>query len=121
MNRKTDGSIFTDKTKAPEPANLAVALGQKDKLWQEVYDLVCARYPSALSEWKWPGAKHRRNFRIKDRKRVIIYLLPRDRRFMVAFVFDPKAYEAVISSNVAAEIKWTCNRPPLMQKAVASA
>ena len=45
------------------------------------------------------------SFRIKDKKRAIIYLLPRQDEFLVAFVFGNKAYEAILKSEVSDQIK----------------
>ena len=41
----------------------------------------------------------------KDKKRTIIYLLPRDSFFMAAFVFDEKATVEALRSNISQDIK----------------
>lgn len=100
-----DQSIFTDKARPPQPADLATALGTRHPLWQDLCALAVSKYPKAISEWYFPGAKWGWNFRIKDKKRAIVYLLPRDGYFMAAFVFGGKAYEKILESTVAQEIK----------------
>ena len=45
------------------------------------------------------------SFRIKDKKRAIIYLLPRDGEFMAAFVFGQRACDAIIQSEISEQIK----------------
>lgn len=100
-----DRSIFTDKTKAPQPGELAAALGDKYHLWQDLCALACSKYPAALSEWYYPGAKWGWNYRIKDKKRAIVYLLPREHAFLAAFVFGERAYEQIMQSTVVKEIK----------------
>ena len=45
------------------------------------------------------------SYRIKDRKRAIIYFLPRDKYFKVAFVFGQKATDIVLKSNISPDIK----------------
>lgn len=100
-----DGSIFMDKTKAPQPDELAAALGDRYHLWQDLCTLACSKYPAALSEWYYPGAKWGWNYRIKDKKRAIVYLLPREHAFLAAFVFGERAYEQIMQSTVAKEIK----------------
>ena len=42
---------------------------------------------------------------MKDKKRAIIYFLPRDRFFKVAFVFGEKATAQVLASGIAPAIK----------------
>lgn len=42
---------------------------------------------------------------MKSKKRNIIYFLPRQGQFQVAFVFGPKAFEKVMESQVNGDIK----------------
>ena len=100
-----DASIFLDKTKKPTQKDLKVALGKSYSYWKSIYDLVYLKYPNALSEWNFPGQKYGWSVRIKDKKRVILYLLPRDKKLLVAFVFGQKAFEKIIDSNISEEIK----------------
>lgn len=100
-----DTSIFTDKSKKPEEQALKNALGKSWDLWQEIVNIVYRKYPKAVSEWNFPGQKYGWSFRIKDKKRAIIYLLPRDQHFMVAFNFGQKAFEKIMESNISGEIK----------------
>jgi hypothetical protein len=100
-----DSSIFMDKNKAPDEAMLAAALGKTCALWKEIEKYVCGKYPAAVKEWKMSGAKYGWSYRLSDKKRVIIYLLPRGNYFKTAFVFGNKAYEEVLESNVSPDIK----------------
>ena len=45
------------------------------------------------------------SFRIKDKRRAIIYFLPRKKYFKVAFVFRQKAYDIILESDISDEIK----------------
>ena len=67
--------------------------------------MVYEQYPRATEEWNFPGKKYGWSFRIKDKKRAIIYLLPRDGFFMVAFVFGQKATDEIMKSDVDEKIK----------------
>ncbi|MGZ5134410.1 MAG: DUF3788 domain-containing protein [Flavitalea sp.] len=100
-----DISIFIDKTNKPEQKDLITALGKTYNLWQDIINLVYLKYPSAVSDWNFPGQKYGWSLKIKDKKRAIIYLLPRDKRFMVAFNFGQKAFEKIMDSNISEEIK----------------
>lgn len=44
------------------------------------------------------------SFRMSDKKRVIIYLLPRDNFFKVAFVFGQKAFDRILESKINSTI-----------------
>ncbi len=98
-------SIFMDKSKKPGETELKKALGKTFPYWKSLEEFTLKNEPSAKNEWKFSGAKFGWSFRISDKKRVIIYLLPRDGFFKTAFVFGGKAYEEVMASNVSDEIK----------------
>jgi hypothetical protein len=100
-----DISIFTDKSKQPAKHDLIKALDKTFEIWQEIREYTLLKYPDAIEEWNYSGDKYGWSFRIKDKKRAILYLLPRDRYFKVAFVFGQKATYAIMESDIAAEIK----------------
>lgn len=100
-----DGSIFMDKSMIPDEGMLKAALGDLFPIWQQLCAFVNEQQPAALNEWNFPGAKYGWSFRIKDKKRAIIYLLPREKYFMVAFVFGQKATDIIMQSRISAEIQ----------------
>jgi hypothetical protein len=101
-----DTNIFTEKNHQPTTTILAAALGNKQyNFWQQICDSVYQQYPKASGEWNFPGQKYGWSFRIKDKKRAIIYFLPREKKFLVAFVFGQKAVEAIMQSDIAETIK----------------
>ena len=100
-----DRSIFLVKEAKPTESELVEKLGLKHMLWKQIYDLVLLKYPNGLAEWNFPGKKYGWSFRIKDKKRAIIYLLPRDGFFKVAFVFGDKAVNEIMNSNISEDIK----------------
>jgi hypothetical protein len=100
-----DISIFTEKTIQPDHNDLKKALGDHYRNWCTIRDYVLEQYPGGIEEWNFPGIKYGWSFRIKDKKRAIIYLLPRDGYFKAAFVFGAKAFEQVMQSSVSDDIK----------------
>jgi len=98
-------SIFMDKSQIPTDDDLRRALGDKYELWMAIRDRVFEKYPEGCEEWNFPGKKYGWSFRIKDKKRAIIYLLPRDQAFLAAFVFGGRAFEAILTSEVSEQIK----------------
>ena len=82
-------SIFKDKNKQPNKNDLKESLGDTYQLWQLIEDYVISKYPKGFEEWSC--SKYGWSCRIKDKKLVIIYLLPRDRFFKVALVFGQKS------------------------------
>ena len=100
-----DSSVFMDKDLIPSDSDLKEVLGGKYELWLEIRDRVLHLYPGGTEEWNFPGKKYGWSFRIKDKKRAIIYLLPREGAFLAAFVFGGKATDAIMESEVSEEIK----------------
>ncbi len=100
-----DISIFQDKTITPTDNDLVEKLDSTYNLWIQLQNFVLSKYPDGLSEWNYPGKKYGWSFRIKDKKRAIIYFLPRDKYFKVAFVFGQKAIDIVLASDIIPEIK----------------
>lgn len=100
-----DTSVFQDKTKVPTDKELIKKLDPTYKLWVEIKDFVMDKYPNGSAEWNYPGKKFGWSYRIKDKKRVIIYFLPREHYFKVAFVFGQKATDEILESNISDTIK----------------
>lgn len=100
-------SIFTNKAEIPDDFMLSGALGDLFGVWMNMRDYVFDVYPKATEEWNSPGQKQGWSFRIKDKKRAIIYLLPQEKYFLVAFVFGAKATTEALSSGISNEIKNT--------------
>ena len=98
-------SIFPDKAKKPDDQDLVVTLGDQYKLWNDLREFVLDKYPMAIEEWNYPGKKYGWSFRMKDKKRAIIYLLPQQGCFKAAFVFGQKAVDQVLQSEISTEIK----------------
>jgi hypothetical protein len=97
--------IFEDLSVKPDDQELSVAYGEKYALWKEIRDFAFERYPKATEEWFTSGKKYGWSFRIKDKKRAIIYFIPYDHFFKVAFVYGEKATREALNSSISAEIK----------------
>jgi hypothetical protein len=98
-------SIFMDLKKTPQTADLEIPLGKNFQIWQEIRDFVFMKYPEAIEEWHVSVKKYGWGFRIKDKKRAIIYLSPRIGFFRVAMVFGQKATDWILNSDISDAIK----------------
>ena len=98
-----DISIFINKEAIPNNSDLTDALGDTYDIWQTIVDYVQLKYPNSVDEWNY--SKYGWSFRMKDKKRAIIYFLPRDNFFKVAFVFGQKATEKIMQSHITNFIK----------------
>ena len=100
-----DTSIFTHEQEQPTNAAVIKALGNAHDYWNEITAYVKSMLPGVQEEWKNAGKKYGWSFRLKDKKRVIIYLLPRQKALKVSLVFGQKAVETVMESNVSDQVK----------------
>jgi len=100
-----DKSIFTDKNRKPGESDIKKALGDTYDLWQQIIQYVFANYPYSQNEWNFPGEKYGWSYRIRFKDRVVLYLLPRQGFFKVAFVFGQKATSLILKSDISESIK----------------
>jgi len=100
-----DISIFTDKLDVPNDVALRLELDNTYSIWKHIEKYVFEKQKNLSTEWSFPSPRYGWSYRIKDRKRVVVYLLPRKGFFMAAFNFGPKAYDEILKSDVADAIK----------------
>lgn len=98
-----DTSIFINKDKAPSETDLKKALGNNYETWVLIKDYVFKNCTGAFDEWNY--SKFGWNYRIKDKKRTIIYMMPCSNFFKASFVLGEKATKEILNSNVSPEIK----------------
>ncbi len=98
-------SIFTDKNIEPAIDQLHQGLGESFHIWKHLQEFTVSQYPEAVGQWHFSGEKFGWSYRIKDKKRVLLYLLPRDQFFKAAFVFGQKAFDQIMESRISETIK----------------
>lgn len=95
-----DISIFPDKTITPTESDLVQKLDSAYDLWIQIKDFVLSKYPNGIILGKnMVGVIELRQ------KRAIIYFLPRDKFFKVAFAFGQKATDIIMSRDIDDDIK----------------
>ena len=97
--------IFTDKENSPTESQLKTALGETFSFWQKIKMVVFKKYPDGVELWSFSGKKYGWVYRIKDKKRAILYLIPLEGYFKVAFVFGQKATDSIMASDISDKIK----------------
>jgi hypothetical protein len=105
--------VFMDKAHSPTKQDLHSAIATTYSIWEQLRNYVLVKYPKATEEWNYPGVKYGWSFRMKDKKRAIVYFLPRDKFFMVALVFGAKATQEALNSNISGEIKSVIEAAPV--------
>lgn len=98
-------SSFIDKKKEPNEAELKVVLDTTYAYWKHLRDFTVQCFPKAQAAWHYSGDKYGWSFRICDKKRVLLYLLPHDTFFKIAMLFGQKASDEILDSSVSETIK----------------
>lgn len=98
-------SIFLDKNHQPTQIDLQNGIEVTFPVWKMIEAYLNEVYPKVESKWHFTSAKMGWSFRMSDSKRVLVYLLPRDKHFKVAMVFGQKATDLVLESEVSESIK----------------
>lgn len=98
-------SFFTDLTKIPGNDDLKSAIGNLFPLWVEIRDFTFEKHPAAIEEWHISVKKYGWLYRIKDKKRAIIYLSPRTGYFIVSMVFGQKATDKILAAEISESVK----------------
>ena len=98
-------SIFDDKSRNPTDKDLTGVLGETYALWKDLRDFVLQQYPGAAEEWYHSGKNSGWGFRLKDKKRAILYLTPCDGCFKASLVFGEKATKEALAGNISEDIK----------------
>ncbi len=95
-------------------------MGTTFNSWQAIAEYTKEKYPNAVEEWNFRSEKYGWSFRLKDTKRVLVYLSLRDMFFKVAFVFGQKATDVLLESSISEDIKMKLKQQKFMLKVAAS-
>ncbi len=93
-------SAFDDKSRPPRDDDLAVMLGSTFVFWNELKRLIASRFASLSMEWGFTSKKTGWGLRLKQGKRVILYMTPRHGYFLASFALGEKAVKAAHESDL---------------------
>jgi hypothetical protein len=97
-------SAFGDQTACPTEAELRLVLGRAASPWAELVRHINATYAPVVEQWHFGGAKYGWSLRLGKPDRVILYLIPQPRRFLVGIVLGAKAVAAAQTARLAARV-----------------
>jgi hypothetical protein len=96
-------SAFDDKAHRPGAGDLERMLGKSAPLWAQVIAETSERHGPIVEEWSFAGAKYGWSLRLKQKKRVVLYLTPQAGGFQLGIVVGAKAAaRAVVPARVRA-------------------
>jgi hypothetical protein len=97
-------SAFEDKTAAPGERALAEVLGPTSQLWERLkHDLERAHGP-LIGEWNFSGKAYGWSFRLKQKKRTLVYMTPCRAHFLASFALGEKACLAAHAAGLPAPV-----------------
>lgn len=90
-------SYFTEKAVQPSISDVEKVLTGMFHLWKELMDYIDTHYPEISEEWCHSGKKYGWSFRLRSKKRVVMYFTPLEGSFRVAFALGQAAVDAVLA------------------------
>lgn len=74
--------------------------------WKELMDYINDHYPAITEEWTHSGKNYGWSFRLRSKKRVVMYFTPLEETYRVAFSLGQPATEAILAHpSIPFEIK----------------
>src|ERR1017187_7807414 len=98
-------SIFEDKSLTPGNDDLSRVLGNTYDVWNDIKEFVHQQYPEVTEEWNHSGKNSGWGFRLRVKKRVIVYMIPCSGFFTIGLGYGEKATIEALDSSVSKEIK----------------
>ncbi len=98
-------NYFADKAHEPQDKELEIALGSTYSLFEEIFKYLMDTHKDISPEWKQYSKKMGWQLKLLKGKRNIMFVVPFDGYFIVAFIFGDKAVGKVMESDLPKEIK----------------
>jgi hypothetical protein len=105
-------SAFDDKAAPPGDRALAQTLGRASTLWTELASGLRATYGPLVEEWNFSGKAYGWSFRLKLKKRTIVYMTPCRGYFLAGFALGEKACLAARSAGLTAAVMEIVSKAP---------
>ena len=97
-------SPFDNKAHEPGPSELRKVLGPSAQLWNQLISTIAKTHTPIKEVWNYGGPKYGWALRLKQKDRVVLYLIPQTKHFLVGVVLGEKAVKAVRECGVPASI-----------------
>ena len=93
-------SAFDDKAHPPTDEQVQVVLGRSGDRWTQLKEELQAAYGPLEEKWGYPGAKYGWSLALKNKKRALIYLGPRQKHFTASTALGDKAARLGLDSDL---------------------
>ena len=93
-------SAFGDKTRPPRPDDLRSTLGTAYGAWADLIRQVSDRVPDIAELWGYTSKNTGWGLRLRHKDRVILYMTPCERHFLVSFALGETAVAAANAAKL---------------------
>lgn len=98
-------SVFGEKEACPDDAGLRSALGMRaHTAWKKLVERVGEAWGPSTAEWKFSGARYGWSLRLKQRERIVLYLIPQKGSFLAGVVLGDRAVAAAREAGLPPSI-----------------
>jgi hypothetical protein len=97
-------SAFGDKASPPRDRALEEVLGRTSSLWSRLKHDLQETYGPLIEEWNFSGKAYGWSFRLKQKKRTLVYMTPCRAHFLASFALGEKACRAAHSAGLPATV-----------------
>jgi hypothetical protein len=98
-------SVYIEKLIEPDDKMLAFDLADTKKHLDEIAEFIENEYGDFKPEWKFYNNKSGWILKMFAKKRNVLFIVPCDKYFRVAFTFGEKAFEMILNSELPDSIK----------------
>ena len=95
---------FENKDLPLGPRDLARVLGPAARHWGALISHVTAEYPALAQHWHFAGSKFGWSLRLKQKKRIVLYLIPQQGSFLASVVLGEKAVKAAHTTHAHGDL-----------------
>lgn len=98
-------SIYTEKLVQPDDKMLSYELADTKKYLDKISTVIDKEYGDFKPEWKFYNQKSGWILKMFTKKRNVLFVVPCDKYFRVAFTFGDKASDLIFNSDLPDSIK----------------
>lgn len=96
------GSAFPAKDREPGDGDLRLVLGGAYDAWHRLQALLAARLRNLEPVWGYAGVRYGWSLRVRQGKRILVYLTPQAGQFLVSFALGARAVAAAQATRLPA-------------------
>ena len=96
-------NAFAGRSEPPSQAEVALALGKSQSLWQELVSTLKQEF-QLTEEWSSSSVKAGWSLRLQSKKRNIVYLAPGKGSFLASFALGDRAIAAARQSKLPGRV-----------------